>query len=108
MRKLILLCLLFVPIIMSCGSGDKKETIQEEEKNSIYHWKTTFNLDSIELDFIEKHNIGRIYVKMFDVVIEKNSLETNIVPIATTKFITKVPSYIEIVPVTFITIDALL
>lgn len=32
MRKLILLCLLFVPIIMSCGSGDKKETIQEEEK----------------------------------------------------------------------------
>lgn len=108
MRKLILLCLLFVPIIMSCGSGDKKETIQEEEKkNSIYHWKTTFNLDSIELDFIEKHNIGRIYVKMFDVVIEKNSLETNIVPIATTKFITKVPSDIEIVPVTFITIDAL-
>lgn len=45
---------------------------------------------------------------MFDVVIEKNSLETNIVPIATTKFITKVPSYIEIVPVTFITIDTLL
>lgn len=46
---------------------------------------------------------------MFDVAIEENHLtgEIDIVPIATTKFISSIPDNIEIVPVAYITIDAL-
>lgn len=89
--------------------GCTNEDIENRElKNSIYHWKTSFAPDSTELEFLRKHNIKRIYLRMFDVAEEKDELrERNIVPIATTKIKAKIPDGIEVVPVTYITIDAL-
>lgn len=78
-------------------------------QNSIYHWKTFFDLDSSDVTFLTKHNVKRIYLKMFDVAPENNLLDgqSEIVPIATTIFLTEIPENIEIVPVAYITIDAL-
>jgi hypothetical protein len=61
------------------------------------------------MEFLNKHDIERLYVRMFDVAVEQNPLSENkeVVPIATTKFVSEVPSNLEIVPVTYITIDAL-
>ena len=77
--------------------------------NSIYHWRTTFALDSAERAFIENHNIDRIYIRMFDVALEQNYETTSpeIVPIATTRFVDTIPTNCEVVPVAYITIDAL-
>lgn len=76
--------------------------------NSIYHWRTTFDVDSTEVAFIKQHNISRIYLRMFDVALEQN-LDgiSEIVPIATTKFVSEIPAGVEVVPVTYITLDAL-
>ena len=75
----------------------------------MYYWKTTFDLDSTERAFLEEHNIKRLYVRMFDVALEPDYLNGSpeIVPIATTKFVSEIPAGVEIVPVAYITIDAL-
>jgi hypothetical protein len=46
---------------------------------------------------------------MFDVVVEQNHKTgtAEIVPVATTKFLSKVPCEVEIIPVTYVTIEAL-
>jgi hypothetical protein len=46
---------------------------------------------------------------MFDVATEQNFYSGNvdIVPIATTKFVSEIPKGLEVVPVTYITIEAL-
>ena len=82
-----------------CGSNAPKPLPQK----AMYHWKTVFDLDSAEQAFIKKHDIGRIYIHMFDVAVEDYAA----VPIATTKFASPVPDSVEIVPVAFITLDAL-
>ena len=104
----ILMALVAIAALPGCGkhvehSGDFAPV------NSIYHWKTVFDLDSAEMAFLQKHDIGRIYVRMFDVAPEYDFLNstTDVVPIATTKFVSPIPDGVEIVPVTYITIEAL-
>lgn len=103
-------------MIVSCNQCEKTyeqkmfiETEQTVVHNSIYHWRTTFALDSAERAFIEHHNINRIYLRMFDVALEQNYETTlpEIVPIATTRFVDTIPANCEVVPVAYITIDAL-
>ena len=86
--------------------GNHNDTVPQ---NSIYHWKTVFDVDSAENSFLKKHGIDRIYLRMFDVATEQNLIsgDKEVVPIATTRFDSPVPSGIEIVPVTYITLDAL-
>lgn len=105
----IILTLLFAATLTSCGHKTKSAVDDRVKCNSIYYWKTSFNVDSTEVAFLRKHNIKRIYLRMFDVAVEQNLLNgvPDIVPIATTKFVTDIPEGIEIVPVTYITIDAL-
>jgi hypothetical protein len=107
-----LLTLLVASIaVTGCGwlSSHHPDTTNEVKQNSMYYWKTTFKVDSCELAFLEQHNIKRLYVRMFDVATEQDFLNgtTEVVPIATTKFVSATPTGVEIVPVTYITIDAL-
>ena len=92
-----------------CGHRGIDRAYNTEKHNSIYYWKTTFDISPTEMEFLKKHDIERLYVRMFDVAIEQNLLsETKeVVPIATTKFVSEVPTNLELVPVTYITIDAL-
>jgi hypothetical protein len=95
-------------VLASCG-GVSTRAKDFVKQNSMYYWKTTFDLDSTERAFLEKHNIKRLYVRMFDVALEPDYLNGSpeIVPIATTKFVSEIPAGVEIVPVAYITIDAL-
>lgn len=85
------------------------ETEKQPAGNAIYYWRTTFSLNSDEKAFLRRHNINRLYLRMFDVAVEEDYAKTckEIVPIATTRFNDSIPSNIEIVPVVYITIDAL-
>ena len=100
------LALIVATFLVGCS---RVENTVVEPKNSIYHWKTTFDINDAEAEFLKKHNIERIYVKMYDVATEQNFLsgEADIVPIATTKFVSAIPDNVEIIPVVYITIDAL-
>ena len=104
-RQLFLLSLT-VLVLSSCRRGPS-ETIPGS--NSIYHWKTTFDLDEAERDFLERHDIERIYLRYFDVDMQDSNLyiEGPAVPVATTAFKSPKPEGVEIVPTVFITVNAL-
>ncbi|MDE5607563.1 MAG: hypothetical protein K2I64_01365 [Muribaculaceae bacterium] len=89
---------------------------REAPVNSIYYWKTVFSLDSAEYDFIQRHDIGQIYLRMFDVCKVKDvSHRWSVVPNATMRFqecdSAGVPdprlSDLKFTPVVYITLDAL-
>ena len=81
--------------------------------NSIYYWKTTFALNATEKSFLEEYHIRRLYLRLFDVIpAEKNdplnqSFGFEAIPNATIAFLETIPQNIEVVPVVYITIDAL-
>ena len=110
MKHLPRLLLLIVATMAMTNCGQRSDTPNDGVKqNSSYYWKTTFDISPAEMDFLESHDIKRLYVRMFDVAREQDLLSgtTEIVPIATTKFVSAIPAGIEIVPVTYITIEAL-
>ena len=112
MKRICNLALLLIALALTLSCEHKKlsdSSCSRESQNSIYHWKTTFELDSTEVAFIGRHNIERIYIKMFDVSVEHNFISSDYdpVPIATTKFVSAVPEGVEVVPVVYVTIEAL-
>ena len=109
MKSLLKICIVIVALATFTCCSNKPIDQTAEKHTSIYHWKSTFELDSAEFAFLQTHNIDRIYLKLFDVATEHNFLDgtTDIIPIATTKFVSAVPNGVEIVPVVYITIDAL-
>lgn len=74
-----------------------------QQANAVYYRKTACKLSEQEKDFLQKEKIGRICLRMFDVTPSEYGAVTN----ASVSFGTTVPSYIEIVPTVFITVDAL-
>ena len=99
---------------LSCNSNtdtaNSTVSVTRKNCNAIYHWKTVFNPDSTEWNFIKQHNIGRLYVRMFDVANDPTnniwSDDNRIIPIGTTRFLQQIPDSIEVVPTVFITMDA--
>ena len=85
------------------------DTPPEDCGAAIYHWKGEFKPDSTELNFLKRHDIKRLYLKMFDVVSQWDNIsrQIEIRPNATTKFGCQPPADVEVIPVTYITIDAL-
>jgi hypothetical protein len=115
MRKIFIItavCLLCI----SCNES-RKRTVKditpkvsvESKERGIYHWKTTFEISVEDSMFIKEHNINRLYVRMFDVGMERNesndSLE--VVPLGTTRFRSRIPSGCDYIPTVYITQDAL-
>lgn len=89
------------------GGNPKREKL--EPTNAIYHWKGSYNPTAEEYAFMEEHEIGRLYIRLFDIAAEYNAAEQYMeaVPIATTRFEGHIPYGVEIIPVTYITVDGL-
>lgn len=98
--------LLLSLLIFSCeNQSTKQETIESEEIsnprkscNSIYYWKTTFTLSDKEREFLDEHQIKRMYIRYFDVYMENGSPG----PEATIRFQDSIPAGLEIIPTVFI------
>ena len=71
-------------------------------QNGIYYWRTTFCPTMEERAFVREHNIGRIYLHMYDVDMAEYTT-TDIVPIATIQFQDSLISGVEYVPTVYIT-----
>ena len=117
MKHVCLIILVLCLFVSSCGNPGQQQNHAEsyqpesvDAKNrSIYHWKTTFDLTQEDEAFIQQHNIKTIYLRMFDVGMDTdNGVETGeIVPLGTTKFISKIPKGCSYVPTVYITLKAL-
>lgn len=95
-------------VFTSCRES-QKDLPAGEPSRSVYYWKTVFKLGNEEQSFLSEHRIGRMYLRMFDVDVVHNYTTgaDNVEPVATVKFESAKPDSIEIVPVVFITLDAL-
>lgn len=114
MRKLLFISVLCCFLIGCNKNKIEVAPFEHEECNSIYYWRTDFQLDSVERDFIQKNNIGRMYIRFFDVVAEDNyfvsplKAQFDILPNATLTFSDTIPGSVKhVVPTIYITIDAL-
>lgn len=92
---------------------NKRNSVVEQRSsaNGIYYWKTVFQLNETDLNFLEEHHVERLYLRFFDVVPADKSIKSDFdfeaVPNATIAFKDAVPNNVEIIPVVYITIDAL-
>ena len=95
--------------LTTCTSSKNEVAGEENEPpRAVYYWKTVFKLNNWERQFLERHNIRRIYLRVFDIHYSRDNDGTHrSVPIATTRFADTVPAGIEIVPTVFITKDAM-
>ncbi len=100
MRALYLLPLLC--FFIGCNTSDKPIP---DAARSMYYWRTTLQLDSVECAFLRNHHIKKIYLRLFD-VIEQNGKP---IPSATLTFPdnSNLPAGVHIVPVIFITENCL-
>lgn len=112
--------LIFVSLLLSLYScrntttSDDNDTIlafKHEPANAIYHWKTSYLLNEYERTFLREHNVRRMYIRMFDVGSDNlyNGEGEQPVPIATTIFRDSLKNLndLDIVPVVYITVEAL-
>ena len=80
--------------LVACGTRQPQPQKVETHAicNAIYYWRTTFELTAVDESFLRRHNIKRIYLRMFDVAAEFNP-DTDFfaaVPIATTRLLLEV------------------
>lgn len=97
MKVKLYLCLLCLTAL-SCSTDTEQERI-----HSAYYWTTTFHLSDQKIDFLHDHNIRRLYVRFFDVVMTDNGAMPN----ATIDIQDTVPADIEVVPTVFIMNDCM-
>lgn len=89
------LCMIvLIVLILSC-TGQKRQ-------KSVYYWQTTLHLDNAERNFLQKHDIDKVYCRYFDVVLNSDGQP---VPNATLQFEDSFPESVEIVPVVYILND---
>ena len=106
MKQLTLL-LAFV-LLASCHTNKGKDPAAPAHRG-IYHWKTTYNPSQWERDWMKEHKIDRLYVKLFDVEpgAKHGYDDWSMVPVATTSFRQKLPKELDVVPVVYITVEAI-
>ena len=97
-HKGMLLC--YALILVACLAGCREETATPPAM-AFYHWKTVFNPTQAEHDLLQSAGVTRLYMRVFDVVLQ----EAKAVPVATVIF--KQKPALPVTPVVFITTESL-
>ena len=82
-----LVAILFALFFVGC-KGQEQGDYSRQTSNSIYYWRTTFDVSDSEQQFLIDNNVKRLYLRMFDVDMAKRRLYENLspLPIATIQF----------------------
>lgn len=112
MKKIVALFILLSSLI-ACTDGpgvNVRDVELSQTERGIYFWKTKFALNDYEEEFLRTHKVSKLYIKMFDVALQKDpgNDTLSIVPIATTRFGSSIPERVDVIPTVYITYDALL
>jgi hypothetical protein len=67
---------------------------------AFYYWKTEWSASPKLLETLEKNDVGKLYVRFFDVVWDDASNAPY--PVSSIKFESPVPAHVEIIPVVYI------
>lgn len=115
MKRILIIILL--TLMFGCGSEQQNKdnsaasvSITPSAYNSIYYWRTIFKVTIADREFLEKYNIKKMYLRVFDVVPSRSTIEQQysvIKPNATTIFESSIPVGVLVVPTVYITLDAL-
>lgn len=103
--KNLVICILTCVLVTAC---QEKGAVVRQKKNSIYYWRTVLELDSVERNFLKANNVERIYIRFFDIVVDKSPLAMDaVVPNATLQVKDTMPVE-ELIPTVYITLDAMI
>ena len=107
MNKATIITIVVSMLLCSCGGVDKPQT--PSAHRGVYHWKTTYNPTDWEKKWMKDHKVDKLYVKLFDVEpgSKNGHADYSMVPVATTRFVQDLPDSMEVVPVVYITVDAI-
>lgn len=98
----------YIVVWMAFTSCQGTTPADSNGENGIYYWRTTFSLNDYEKEFMDKHNIQKLYIKFFDVTrnwqTDKND---EMVPEATIQFKDSIFTDINVVPTVYITTSAI-
>ena len=103
-------------LLLPLASCRQKKVVEEpapeaagEPGRVVYFWKTRFDLNEYEQEFLKTYSIGKMYVRMFDVDYDASPAAgaEKVIPVGTTSFVSEKPDGIEIIPTVFITTRAL-
>ena len=98
------LLLLVTSLLAVWGCKDSGSTnAGDGATNAVYYWRTELRLNDTERQFLEDHNINKMYCRYFDVVMSNGEP----VPNATLRFNDTLPQGITVVPVVYITEDVM-
>ncbi len=82
--------------------------------NAVYYWKTVFDVGDAEVEFMNRHGVSRIYLRMFDVSVDQTDSDDRTVPNASVQFPSSGTDYMEgalrkctFIPVVYITLEAM-
>lgn len=101
--KTLFLLGLVLTLLVSSGACTRDGRGVDAPKTSVYYWRTVWQLDSAERQFLADNKVERVYLRMFDVVMRNGAPMPN----ATVRFAGPVPEGVEIVPTVFITENCL-
>ncbi len=92
------------------GNENADRSFSSRCTNAVYYWKTTFALNESELEFLNKHKVGKMYLRLFDVDVDSSPMNGYVgaVPVGTTRFKSAIPDGVEIIPTVFITTKAIM
>lgn len=116
MKKVAIFLALPLLLAAGCSSAGAQPEAPHKECNAVYYWRTVFDPDSSEIHFLKEHEIGRIYLRMFDVSIDNqmspatDRTEPNAtvrIPYETFYELKEAAPGTEFVPVVYVTLDAL-
>ena len=86
-------------VLISLVGCKKERNAIDNPKPAVYYWRTSLHLDDVERQFLRDYNVGKMYVRYFDVVVnDKGELQPN----ATITFKDSIPGGIEVIPTVFI------
>ncbi|MBR7017551.1 MAG: hypothetical protein IKH99_01745 [Prevotella sp.] len=77
---------------------------EQQKKRGMYYWSTVFRMDSAKQTFLKEHQINRLYVRYFDVVVDE---QDRVMPNATISFKDSIPLGMEVIPTVFIVNDCM-
>jgi hypothetical protein len=100
--KKIVISILLAMMILSASCSFKPP---RSVSRSFYYWKSVFAMDKADLVALNALQVDRLYIKFFDVVWDQGYNQP--VPVSIIDFQSAPGAGLEVVPVVFITVDAL-
>ena len=58
-------------LLFMLGCGPASDSV-DNPKAAVYYWRTSLTLDSVERQFLSDHNVGKMYVRYFDITLDEN------------------------------------